>query len=142
MTYESIFSCSTIAEALLTLRRVECMHEKNCSHKPKAVVTTKEMPGVLLISCSSTSLCCSAFWAVYFFLVSLLASEDLALPSICVFYFPCCQQDLSKKVKVRLGPLFSKWQSLPLKSLSNCELRKRPDILNVIYAQKDIQFVV
>lgn len=39
---------------------------------------------------------------------SLLASEDRALPSVCMFYIDCCQQDLAEMVKDRLVPFLSK----------------------------------
>lgn len=43
------------------------MHEENCSHKPKAAMTTKEMPGVLLISCCSTPLLFCFLGSILFF---------------------------------------------------------------------------
>lgn len=75
---------------------------------------------------------------------SLLASEDRALPSVCMFYIDCCQQDLAEMVKDRLVPFLSKNGNHCPERVCHCELRRKgPESLNIacgvayfIYTQK------
>lgn len=102
------------------------MHgQENSSYKPTAAIF--KMHRFYLTPFSQAPLRYSAFQAVWYFLVSIFVSEDPALPSVCVIYSPSCQQELSEKVKDRLGPL-CKQQSLQ----SSWELRRqRPDTLTL-----------